>query len=98
MRSCSALLNVTGLDFFTVYGPWGRTGSWPIGCSPMPSSKENLLKLLLAVALLKRDFTWIDDIVTAICAHDRDAIPGQQRRAPPLYNLGKQPPRGCADA
>src|SRR6266550_3070957 len=57
-------LNVTGLRFFTVYGPWGRPDMayWLFTDAIL---KEKPLKLF-GGGLLRRDFTWIDDIVTTV--------------------------------
>src|SRR5215471_11542710 len=56
-------LRQTGLRFFTVYGPWGRPDMayWLFTEAVL---KGKPLKLF-GGGLLKRDFTWVDDIVTA---------------------------------
>lgn len=80
----------TGLRFFTVYGPWGR---------------PDMAVYLFADAIFKgrpiqlfnngemrRDFTYIDDIVTGIiAAHDNPPNPTEK---PPhrLYNIGSSEP------
>ena len=54
----------TGLRFFTVYGPWGRPDM-----APMIFAKSILQKKSIKVfnfGQMKRDFTYIDDIVEAI--------------------------------
>jgi UDP-glucuronate 4-epimerase len=83
---------VTGLRFFTVYGPWGR-----------PDMAAHLFtKQIMADQAIKvfnqgkmrRDFTYIDDIVTGVLASlDRPAV--SVDGAPPvkLYNLGNS----CAE-
>jgi UDP-glucuronate 4-epimerase len=76
----------TGLRFFTVYGPWGR---------------PDMALYLFADAILndrpievfnhgdmKRDFTYVDDIVTGVvAAHDKAPSAGE---GPPhrVYNIG----------
>lgn len=76
----------TGLRFFTVYGPWGR---------------PDMALYLFADAIMdgrpievfnngdmKRDFTYVDDIVTGVvAAHDNPppADPGTPHR---VYNIG----------
>jgi UDP-glucuronate 4-epimerase len=57
-------LPLTGLRFFTVYGPWGRPDMayWLFTEAIL---KQKPLKLF-GGGLLKRDFTWIDDIVAAV--------------------------------
>ena len=77
-------LKLTGLRFFTVYGPWGRPDMAP---------------MLFAHAILKgepirvfndgemwRDFTYIDDIVAGVIA----ALDKPATGTPPhkLYNIG----------
>ena len=57
-------LNLTGLRFFTVYGPWGRPDMTPILfaraiCEDQPVRLYNLGRY-------QRDFTYIDDIVDGV--------------------------------
>ena len=57
-------LPVTGLRFFTVYGPWGRPDM-----APMKFTKSILNKKPIDIynnGNLARDFTYIDDIVQGI--------------------------------
>ena len=59
---------VTGLRYFTVYGPWGRPDM-----APMIFSKKILSKEPISVfnyGKMRRDFTFIDDIVegTYLCS------------------------------
>jgi len=103
-RSCELLahtyahlyaLPVTGLRFFTVYGPWGR-----------PDMAAYLFtRAILAGEPIKvfnegkmaRDFTYIDDIVTGtVAANDRapaasDEVPHR------VYNLGNHRPEKLLD-
>ena len=63
----SNLYNIksTGLRFFTVYGPWGRPDM-----APMIFAKSILSRKPIEIfnnGEMKRDFTFIDDIVNAIC-------------------------------
>jgi len=79
-------LPCTGLRFFTVYGPWGR-----------PDMAAYLFTKAIAAGQpitvfnhgkMRRDFTYIDDIVAGILASlDHVPVAG---KAPPfaLYNLG----------
>ncbi|HYM18996.1 MAG TPA: NAD-dependent epimerase/dehydratase family protein [Micropepsaceae bacterium] len=83
-------LKQTGLRFFTVYGPWGRPDMayWLFTDAIM---KGRPLKLF-GRGLLKRDFTWIDDIVTTIARMVETPFvqaPGAPHR---LYNLGNSRP------
>ena len=58
-------LKSTGLRFFTVYGPWGRPDM-----APMIFAKSILSRQPIKIfnnGAMKRDFTFIDDIVKAVC-------------------------------
>jgi len=80
----------TGLRFFTVYGPWGRPDMayWIF--------TEKILKgepiTLFAPDIMKRDFTYIDDIVK-ILPKLLDTPPEQHR----IYNLGNSNPNTLLD-
>jgi UDP-glucuronate 4-epimerase len=76
-------LRATGLRFFTVYGPWGRPDMSPyiFAKAIHEGSTINLYHL----GFIKRDFSYIDDIVTGtIAALDRPPVEAGHR----LYNLG----------
>jgi UDP-glucuronate 4-epimerase len=76
-------LKATGLRFFTVYGPWGRPDMSPyiFAKAIHEGSTINLYHL----GFIKRDFSYIDDIVTGtIAALDKPPIEAGHR----LYNLG----------
>jgi UDP-glucuronate 4-epimerase len=73
----------TGLRYFTVYGPWGRPDM-----SPYIFAKaiyEGATINLFHLGFVKRDFSYIDDIVAGtVAALDKPgAEPGHR-----LYNLG----------
>ncbi len=75
---------MTGLRFFTVYGPWGRPDMAYF------SFAEAILEgkpiTLYEGGTLKRDFTYIDDIVAGVLAClARAPEPGQK---PPVFNIG----------
>jgi UDP-glucuronate 4-epimerase len=77
----------TGLRFFTVYGPWGRPdmAAWLF--------TEAILKdkpiQVFNHGDMKRDFTYIDDIVTGVVAALDHAPPAHEGIAPyRLYNIG----------
>ena len=55
---------LTGLRFFTVYGPWGRPDMAPMLFAK--AMKENKPINVFNNGNLKRDFTYIDDIVDGI--------------------------------
>jgi len=87
-------LRATGLRFFTVYGPWGRPDM-----APLIFSRAVLAGRPIDVfnhGKMRRDFTWIDDIVAGILgALDRpadtqfDAQPGVPHQ---VFNLGNHTP------
>ncbi|EHA8590916.1 UDP-glucuronate 4-epimerase 3-like [Cocos nucifera] len=98
-------LSITGLRFFTVYGPWGRPdmayffftrnilGGKPISIFEGPGH-----------ATVARDFTYIDDIVrgcvAALDTAGKSTGSGGKKRGPaPLrvYNLGNTSPVPVAD-
>lgn len=57
-------LPTTGLRFFTVYGPWGRPDMAYYSFTEKIFSGAPLT--IYADGLLKRDFTYIDDVVSAV--------------------------------
>ena len=57
-------LPTTGLRFFTVYGPWGRP-DMALSLFAEAIKKRKKLKLFNSGNMI-RDFTYIDDIVSAI--------------------------------
>lgn len=83
-------LNVTGLRFFTVYGPWGRPDMAPT-IFARAISEGQPLKLFNQGNNL-RDFTYVDDImdgVTKVLLY-----PPTERPTPPvrIFNLGHNRP------
>ena len=84
-------LPTTGLRFFTVYGPWGR---------PDMAAFIFIRKILAGEAIpvfnngdMRRDFTYIDDIVAGILAClDKPPVAGEgaeEGKAPArVYNIG----------
>ncbi len=78
----------TGLRFFTVYGPWGRPDM-----APFIFTRKILAGEPIAVfnrGDMRRDFTYVDDIVAGVVAClDRPPADGGVE-APPyaIYNLG----------
>jgi len=77
----------TGLRFFTVYGPWGRPdmAAWLFSEAIMAGRPIKLFNF----GNMRRDFTYVDDIVAGILAC-LDQPPTGQRDEPPfrLYNIG----------
>jgi UDP-glucuronate 4-epimerase len=88
-------LPLSGLRFFTVYGPWGR---------PDMAAFIFLRKIIAGEPLpifghgrLTRDFTFIDDIIEgAVACLDRPPADGGGNRHR-LYNLGNDRPEGVLD-
>jgi UDP-glucuronate 4-epimerase len=95
-------LPATGLRFFTVYGPWGRPDM-----APMLFAKAILAGEPIRVfnhGLMRRDFTYIDDIAAGVIAcADKPATgnPGFDASAPDpatswaphrLFNIGNSEP------
>ena len=77
---------VTGLRFFTVYGPWGRPDMayYKFALSIM---KNKPIEIYNNGDML-RDFTYIDDIIDGIAAAINRASPNRFT----LYNLGNNKP------
>ncbi len=98
-ESYAHLYNIpmTGLRFFTVYGPWGRPDMAPwkftdavLAGRPLP---------LYNAGRMRRDFTYIDDIVAGVLASldhppadDGLVKPGGSLSCHAVYNLGNDKP------
>ncbi len=88
---------LTGLRFFTVYGPWGRPDMMPwiftskiLRGEPIPVFNHGRMQ---------RDFTYIDDIVAGVIAcldrlpaDDGAAKPGGSSAPHAIYNIGNNQP------
>jgi UDP-glucuronate 4-epimerase len=89
-------LPLTGLRFFTVYGPWGR---------PDMAAFIFTRKILAAEPIpvfnhgdLRRDFTFIDDIVRGVVnCLDRPPRESSSEGCHRIYNLGNHRPEGLLD-
>ncbi len=80
-------LPITGLRFFTVYGPWGRPDMayWMFTQKILAGEPIDVFN----EGRLKRDFTFIDDIVSGVDAVLKSpAARGEHR----LYNIGNNDP------
>jgi UDP-glucuronate 4-epimerase len=89
---------VTGLRFFTVYGPWGRPDMAPFLFTK--AILEGRPIRIFNNGQMRRDFTYIDDIADGVCrvlAHVPKADPGWSGESPlpdassapfRLYNIG----------
>ncbi|WP_300435813.1 NAD-dependent epimerase/dehydratase family protein [Christiangramia sp.] len=82
-------LPVTGLRFFTVYGPWGRPD---MAMFLFANAIKNAKPLkVFNEGKLERDFTFIDDIVNGILAVV-NKLPASEVAKYRLYNIGKSKP------
>jgi UDP-glucuronate 4-epimerase len=77
----------TGLRFFTVYGPWGRPDmAMYIFCK---SISEGRTIQVFNNGDMKRDFTYIDDIVAGVIASlDNPPVSINDQASCRLYNIG----------
>jgi UDP-glucuronate 4-epimerase len=89
-------LPCTGLRFFTVYGPWGRPDMayWKFTESILAGTPIEVY----GDGLLRRDFTYVDDIVEAIVRMvDAPPVAGTHDDGSPaaacrVYNIGNHTP------
>jgi len=80
----------TGLRFFTVYGPWGRP-DMAIAIFTKAMLADEPIRLFNH-GQMRRDFTYIDDLVAGILAV-LDGPPGADGEAPHrVYNIGNNRP------
>lgn len=81
----------TGLRFFTVYGPWGRPDMalFTFTKAILEGKSINVFNY----GKMKRDFTYIDDIIEGI-VRVIDKIPTASHNVPPhkIYNIGNNYP------
>ena len=86
-------LKQTGLRFFTVYGPWGRPDMAYFGFAEAIMAGKPVT--LYDKGRLKRDFTYIDDIIAGIMGvfdhPPDDAAPHR------LFNIGNNKPEFVTD-
>ncbi len=83
-------LNITGLRFFTVYGPWGRPDMTPMLFAKAISEGSPIK--LFNEGKYRRDFTYVDDIVNGVL---RVLLyPPKERPVPPfrIFNIGHNQP------
>ena len=73
-------ISVTGLRFFTVYGPWGRPDMAYFSMADRMRKKQPIE--LYGHGKVKRDFTYVDDIVDGISAALALGAPEE------VFNLG----------
>jgi UDP-glucuronate 4-epimerase len=86
-------LPLTGLRFFTVYGPWGRPDMALWGFTEKILSGKPIP--VFNNGQMQRDFTYIDDIVAGVIAcldrpptDDAAAKPGGSTKPHAIYNIG----------
>ena len=80
-------ISMTGLRFFTVYGPWGRPDMSPMLFASAISRGE-AIKVFNGGDMI-RDFTYIDDIVEGtIRCIDREPAPDNNGLRYRVYNIG----------
>ena len=86
----------TGLRFFTVYGPWGRPDMAAFIFTK--AIIEDRPIRLFNHGNMRRDFTYIDDIVDGVMSA-LERPPRELRGAPPyrLYNLGNHNAEALSD-
>ena len=81
----------TGLRFFTVYGPWGRPDMAVYSFARAILAGEPIR--VFNKGTLRRDFTYVDDIVAGILgAIDRVPTPAEGGAPHQVYNLGNNRP------
>jgi UDP-glucuronate 4-epimerase len=100
-------LPVTGLRFFTVYGPWGRPDMAPVKFAQAISQGRTIE--LYNHGQHRRDFTFVDDIVAGVVAVAMNDGTVQESSPPPgsdpassaapfrIYNLGRGQPVALMD-
>lgn len=87
---------VTGLRFFTVYGPWGRPDMSP--SLFLGAILEGRPIRVFNHGNMFRDFTYIDDIVTGVCAVvSAPPVPDNYGVAATVYNIGNSEPVALTD-
>lgn len=83
-------LPTTGLRFFTVYGPWGRPDM-----AAMTFSNAIIAQQPIEVynyGLMKRDFTYIDDVIESIFRLIKKEPPSEAVSFHKIYNIGNHQP------
>ncbi|WP_420549854.1 SDR family NAD(P)-dependent oxidoreductase [Curvivirga sp.] len=87
---------MTGLRFFTVYGPWGRPDMAAWIFTKKMFNGESIP--VFNNGEMKRDFTYVDDIVTGVinCLDNPPEDNGEQAPAR-VYNIGNNKPEQLMD-
>lgn len=86
----------TGLRFFTVYGPAGRPDMAYFSFTNKLLAREKIQ--IFNYGNCKRDFTYIDDIVTGVMeVMQRSPLPNEDGVRYKVYNIGNQHPENLLD-
>lgn len=86
----------TGLRFFTVYGPAGRPDMAYFGFTNKLVKKETIK--IFNYGNCKRDFTYIDDIITGVKAVMQcSPLPNEDGVKYKIYNIGNNQPENLLD-
>lgn len=92
-------LPTTGLRFFTVYGPWGRPDMALFKF--VKAIRENAPLEVYNYGEMKRDFTFVDDIVESIfrLANKQFELANNDRYSAPvnIFNIGNSAPQNLMD-
>jgi len=89
-------LPTTGMRFFTVYGPWGRPDMAPMLFSD--AIMKNQVIKVFNNGNMRRDFTYIDDIINGIeILLQNPPKKGKARPAYRISNIGKGTPQSLGD-
>lgn len=80
----------TGLRFFTVYGPWGRPDMALFSFTNAIMKKEPIE--IFNYGNMKRDFTYIDDVIESIYRLMEKGPPIQTTPPYKIYNIGNNKP------
>ncbi len=83
-------MDLIGLRFFTVYGPWGRPDMayWTFTRDIIEGRPIRVFNN----GQLQRDFTWIDDIVAGVVSTALDAPRSANPARHRIYNIGNNRP------
>jgi len=83
-------IKAVGLRFFTVYGPWGRPdmAMWLFTKAILEGAPIKVFNY----GKMKRDFTYIDDIVTGVVGIAADPAKATTQSNHRVYNIGNNRP------
>lgn len=84
-------MKITGLRFFTVYGPWGRPDMAPMIFANSITSNKPIK--LFNNGNMHRDFTYIDDIIDGITL----VLKNHPKKNYNIFNIGNSAPTNIKD-